>query len=167
VSLGSSAHHINRTHEGRAVERNTNGVNCCEEHPTCRSNVAYGRLDTLKRPYSRQLCVHHSSKQNLSAWSSKLIKGSWASHIFSEAYLFILSLDSSVSTVTRLRAGLAGLDCREGQRFVFFTAASRTVPGPTQPCIEWTPRVKRPSREEPRLRMGGAIPPLHQHLFTV
>jgi hypothetical protein len=68
-------------------------------------------------------------------------------------------------------------DSRRGLGIFFFTTASRTALGPTQPPIEWVPGdfslgVKRPGREAdhhfylvPKPGMRGAIPSLPQYAF--
>jgi hypothetical protein len=48
--------------------------------------------------------------------------------------------------------GVLGFDCRRGLGIFLFTTASRTVPGPTQPPIQWVPGalslgVKQQGRE--------------------
>jgi hypothetical protein len=48
----------------------------------------------------------------------------------------IVYRDSSVSTVTKLRAGRPGFDSRQGQKILFVTA-SRPVLVPIQPSIQW------------------------------
>jgi hypothetical protein len=47
---------------------------------------------------------------------------------------------SSVSTVTRLRAGRPRFYCRHGQGNLLFAKASRLVLHPTQPAIQWVKR---------------------------
>jgi hypothetical protein len=69
-----------------------------------------------------------------------------------------------VSTVTRPRAGLGNVGSIPGRGRCLFSIASWLALGPTQPPIQWLPRVTRPERAdghlypEPRLRMDEAIP---------
>jgi hypothetical protein len=68
---------------------------------------------------------------------------------------------SSVSSVTRLRAGRPGLDSLPGQECLLIATASRPVLGPTQPYIQWvpgtlSPGVKRPGREDDHLPPSSA-----------
>jgi hypothetical protein len=49
------------------------------------------------------------------------------------------SRDSSVSVVTRLRAGRAGFDSRQRQGFILFATAFRPALGSAQPPIQWVP----------------------------
>jgi len=84
----------------------------------------------------------------------------------------VRSRDSSVSIVTRLRAGRSGFYPRQGLRICLFAAMYRPILGPTQPSIQWVPEVlsleiKRPDVKLTlylhlalRLWMLGAIPPL-------
>jgi hypothetical protein len=48
---------------------------------------------------------------------------------------------------TRLRAGRSRFESRQGLRIFLFATASRPAVGPTQPPIQWVPRVKWPGRE--------------------
>jgi hypothetical protein len=59
---------------------------------------------------------------------------------------------SSLSTVTRLRAGLPRFDSRRGQELFVFVNASRPALVATHPSIQWVPAansmgVKWPGRE--------------------
>jgi hypothetical protein len=82
-----------------------------------------------------------------------------------------------------------GFDSRRGMGIFFFTIASRTALGPTQPPIQWVPgalslEVKRPGREadhspppsaeiknvwsytsSPQIRLYGAVLTYPQGLF--
>jgi hypothetical protein len=71
------------------------------------------------------------------------------------------SRDSSVSIVTRLRAGRPGFDSGQGKR-IFLVTVSRPAVGPTQPPIQWapgavSPGVKRPGREADHSHPSNAV----------
>jgi hypothetical protein len=60
--------------------------------------------------------------------------------------------DRSLGIATRLRAGRAGFDSRQGLEIFLFATVSRPALGPTQPSIQWVPGalslgVKRLGRE--------------------
>jgi len=62
-----------------------------------------------------------------------------------------MSNDSSVTLVTRLRAGRPGFDSWQEQGLSLFTTASIPALRPTQPPLQWVPGrfstgVKRPAR---------------------
>jgi hypothetical protein len=66
--------------------------------------------------------------------------------------LLFMNRDSSVSIVSRLRAGRLGFESRQGLGIFLFATASRTALGPTHPPVQWVPAalslgVKRPGRE--------------------
>jgi hypothetical protein len=61
-------------------------------------------------------------------------------------YRFFLR-GSSVTTVTRLRAGLPGFDSVQGHGFLLFATAPIPTPGPTSFLIHWIPGLKRPGRK--------------------
>jgi hypothetical protein len=83
---------------------------------------------------------------------------------------------SSVSTVTRLRAGRPEFDSRQGQGFPLFATVSIPALGPTQTPIQWVPGSLFPEwgvkltnhfHLAPRLRMRGVMPPLPIRLHGV
>jgi len=70
--------------------------------------------------------------------------------IFESAFTFVRSLfslpcthsrDSSVSTVTRLRAGRPGLDSRHGQGILLLVTAPISALRPTYSPIQWARRL--------------------------
>jgi hypothetical protein len=66
--------------------------------------------------------------------------------------IIIMSRNSPVNIVSRLRIGLPGVDSWQGQGFCLLATVSRPGLGTTQPLIQRVPRVlslgvKRPGRE--------------------
>jgi hypothetical protein len=96
--------------------------------------------------------------------------------IFPFFFSFKKSRDRSVGIALGYRLDDRGFRVRfpAGSGNFFFTTASRTALGPTQPPIQWIPGalslgVKRPGREgcHSLPSMGGAVPPLSIRLRGV
>jgi hypothetical protein len=72
----------------------------------------------------------------------------------------IVSLSSSVSIVTKLRAAQLTFDSRQELGYFLLATASRTSLGPTQNTIQlvpvFSPRVKRSGRETDRSPLSSA-----------
>jgi hypothetical protein len=65
---------------------------------------------------------------------------------------------TTVSTVTRLRAGCPGFDSLQGQGIFLLATASRLTMGPIQPPFQWV--LEFFPHLVPRLSIREAIPPL-------
>jgi hypothetical protein len=57
--------------------------------------------------------------------------------------MFMGRRNTSVDTVTRLRAGRPGVEIPAGEKLFIFSKAARSVLGSTQSPIQWAPRLFR------------------------
>jgi hypothetical protein len=117
-------------------------------------------------------CIGYSASNGRINLNDGFERGCKRSSYILRYCLSIRSRRSSVSIVTRLRAGGPGFNSRQGQWWEFSSSPPHPdrLWGPPSPLSNWHRGLLQHSKAAgawswPKLRMRGAIPPLPKYVF--